>query len=86
MREPQRSPQRPPARQQPHRSIDAEERVHAQKAVAAKRKRRRKKNYALYYIILFIFIVVAGIVLSLTVFFNIDAIQVEGNSRYSRCV
>ena len=83
VREPQRRPQRPPARQQPHRSIDAEERVHAQKAVAAKRKRRRKKNYALYYIILFIFIVVAGIVLSLTVFFNIDAIQVEGNSRYS---
>ena len=43
-----------------------------------------KRIMLLYYIILFIFIVVAGIVLSLTVFFNIDAIQVEGNSAIQR--
>lgn len=85
-REPQyRAQQRPGGRQDSHRAriISADERARAQRAVAAKRKRRRKKNYILYYIILFVFIIVAGIVLSLTVFFNIDTIQVEGNSRYS---
>ena len=60
-----------------------EERQHAQQAVAAKRRKKRKKNYALYYIILFLFIVVAGVILSLTVFFNIEEISVEGTSRYS---
>ena len=47
------------------------------------RRRRRKKNYILYYIILFILAATAGIILSLTVFFNISEISVEGTSRYT---
>lgn len=69
------------AARRPSPAVD--ERTRAQQAIAAKRKRRRKKNYALYYIILFVFIIVAGVVLSLTVFFNIDTITVEGNSKYT---
>lgn len=44
-----------------------------------KRKRRHKKNYILYYILLLIIVVVTGVVLSLTVFFNVETIEVEGN-------
>ncbi len=59
------------------------ERERLQRSVTAGHRRRRKKRYTLYYIILFLFVVIAGIVLSLTVFFNIDTITVEGSGRYS---
>lgn len=58
------------------------ERERLQRSVTAGHRRRRKKRYTLYYIILFLFVVIAGIVLSLTVFFNIDTITVEGSGRY----
>lgn len=74
-------PSRPVSQKQRAPALD--ERQRAQQAVAAKRKRKRKKNHILYYLILFLFIVVAGIILSLTVFFNIEQIDVEGTSRYS---
>ena len=60
-----------------------DERQRAQQAVTARRRKKRKKNYILYYIILFLFIIVAGIILSLTVFFNIETIDVEGTSKYT---
>lgn len=49
----------------------------------ARRKKRHKKNYILYYILLFLILTVTGIVLSLTVFFNINEITVEGNGSIS---
>ncbi len=51
--------------------------------VQQRRKRKRKRNYTLYYILLFFFLTIAGIVLSLTVFFNIKTIEVTGSSIYS---
>ncbi len=48
-----------------------------------KHKKRRKKNYILYYLLLLIIITVAGITLSVTVFFNISSIEVNGTQMYS---
>lgn len=48
-----------------------------------RKKKRRKKNYILYYILLAIILLVTGIALSLTVFFNIETIRVEGNKSVS---
>lgn len=47
------------------------------------RRKKRKRNYTLYYIILAFFLVVAGVTLSLTVFFNIENIKVEGSAVYT---
>ncbi len=47
------------------------------------RRNRRKRNYTLYYIMLAIFLIVAGVTLSLTVFFNIESIEVKGSSIYT---
>lgn len=48
------------------------------------RRQKRKRNYTLYYIILFLFLSTTGIVLSLTVFFNIETIQVQGSEQYTQ--
>lgn len=48
-----------------------------------KRRKKRKRNYTLYYIILAFFLVVAGVTLSMTVFFNIENIKVEGSTIYT---
>ena len=48
-----------------------------------KRRKKRKRNYTLYYIILAFFLVIAGIVLSMTVFFNIESVKVEGSAIYT---
>jgi len=48
-----------------------------------KRRKKRKRNYTLYYIILALFLVIAGVTLSMTVFFNIESIKVEGSSVYT---
>ena len=50
--------------------------------IQQRRKKKRKRNYTLYYILLFFFLTVAGIVLSLTVFFNIRNIEVTGSAIY----
>lgn len=47
-----------------------------------KRKRKQKKNLKLYYLLIFIFVLLAGVILSLTVFFNIEEIIVVGDSKY----
>lgn len=47
-----------------------------------KRKRKRKKNLKLYYLLIFIFVLLAGVALSLTVFFNIEEFVVAGETIY----
>ncbi len=49
-----------------------------------KRKRRRKKNMFLYYLIAFTLITTTFVVLSLTVFFKLEKINISGESIYSR--
>lgn len=55
----------------------------ARRANQQKHVRRRKKNYTLHYILLSILILVIGITLSVTVFFNTEEIVVEGNVTHS---
>lgn len=50
---------------------------------ARRRKRRRKRSYILYYIMLFLFVGIAFITLSVTVFFNVENIVVEGEAKIS---
>ncbi len=64
-------------------AFPTQDRQRTRQAVTVKQKKRRKRNHTLYYMILALFIIVAGVILSLTVFFNIDAIEVEGSSRYT---
>lgn len=45
----------------------------------ARRRKRKKRSYTLYYLLLLFFVLVSGITLSLTVFFNIETITVTGN-------
>ena len=52
-------------------------------AMQQRRKRKRKRNYTLYYILLFFILTVAGIILSLTVFFNVRTIEVTGSDLYT---
>ena len=47
------------------------------------RKRRKKRTYMLYYIIIFVIFLATGISLSLTIFFNIDAIEINDSGQYS---
>lgn len=48
----------------------------------ATHRRRRKANYALYYVVVGLFVVALLCVLSLTVFFTVKQIGVEGSSPY----
>ncbi len=48
------------------------------------RRRKYKRNYTLYYMMFGVLLVVLGTVLSLTVFFKITEIRVEGSSVYSQ--
>ena len=47
------------------------------------KKKRKKRSYILYYILIFIVFLTIGISLSLTVFFNIDAIEIHESGKYS---
>ena len=47
------------------------------------RKRRRRRALLLFYIFTFVAVIAAAVVISLTVLFKIDSIQVTGTSRYS---
>lgn len=82
----------PPPRKRPHSSSKrspptayqaGDPRAGQIRQVQQRRKRKRKRNYTLYYILLFFFLTVAGIILSLTVFFNIRTIEVVGSSIYT---
>lgn len=48
-----------------------------------KKRRRRKQNLSLYYTAIFFLVAVVGIILSLTVFFNVKEVTVTGNSIYT---
>lgn len=50
---------------------------------AALRRRRRKRALLCFYLFTFFAVVTAAVVLSLTVLFKIESIQVNGTSRYS---
>lgn len=58
-------------------------REEAKRVTARKGKRRRHSSMKLYYFLLMLLIVATGVTLSLTVFFHIQAITVEGSSVYS---
>ena len=47
-------------------------------------RRKRRRNLSLYYLMIFIIVSAVGITLSLTVFFNIDEINVSGDSQYDK--
>lgn len=47
------------------------------------RRKKRRKNLSLYYFTVFLFMVIALVVLSLTVFFNITEITISGNTNYT---
>ncbi len=77
------SGRRPPPQQPPRRPRRAEPaRSESIRQVQKHRRQKRKRNYTLYYILLFLFLSTTGIVLSLTVFFNIESIRVEGSALY----
>lgn len=73
-----RQPQRGRVAVNPSKDRDAALRAHAQK-----RKKRIRRRKIFVYSMLLIFIAGIGTVLSLTVFFHIENIDVQGNSRYS---
>lgn len=55
--------------------------INGEKVPISRKKRRR--NMSLYYLIAFIFVTIALIVLSLTVFFNVRNIEIDGTDLYS---
>ncbi len=65
-----------PSRRQAAAHADREELV---RSSVRKNRTRHRKNYMLYYILLLLVLAATGITLSLTVFFNIETIQVAGN-------
>lgn len=55
--------------------------INGEKVIVSRRKRRR--NMSLYYFIVVVFVIMALIFLSLTVFFNIKKIEVNGTDLYT---
>ncbi len=51
---------------------------------AARRRKRSKKKYTLYYLLALVLMLCVGVALSLTVFFQIESIQVVGQTRYAK--
>ncbi|MBQ4051836.1 MAG: FtsQ-type POTRA domain-containing protein [Oscillospiraceae bacterium] len=51
--------------------------------VQTQRRRRRRQNYTVHYIILALMLTALGIILSLTVFFRVEKIEVGGTQFYS---
>ncbi|MDD6237219.1 MAG: FtsQ-type POTRA domain-containing protein [Clostridiales bacterium] len=52
----------------------------ARAANGMRHRKRRKRSYTLYYLLLLFFVLISGVTLSLTVFFNIETITVNGSS------
>ncbi|MEG1849461.1 MAG: FtsQ-type POTRA domain-containing protein, partial [Oscillospiraceae bacterium] len=53
------------------------------RTAAARRRKKSKRKYTLYYAIAFILLLAVGVSLSLTVFFQVRSITVEGSTRYA---
>ena len=79
------SSSRKPAKNTAAAQQKRQQRLRQEQIAKTQRRRRKKKkrNYTLYYIILAVFLIVAGVTLSMTVFFNIEDIQVTGSSIYT---
>lgn len=52
--------------------------------VQGQRRRRHKRNYTLYYIMLALLLTVTGVILSLTVFFRVETIEISGTAVYTQ--
>lgn len=75
---------RPPAQQRAVSPARMENpRTENIRQVQKRRRQKRKRNYTLHYILLFLFLSVTGVILSLTVFFNIETIEVQGSEIYT---
>ena len=77
---------RPPSRKPPAGKPGQRKPPSRAQEISSLQKRRRKKhkrNYTLYYILLFLFLIITGTVLSLTVFFQIETITVQGSGIYA---
>ena len=55
----------------------------ARTATGVRRRKRKKRSYALYYFLLLFFVLVSGVTLSVTVFFNIEVIEVTGSKLHT---
>ena len=53
------------------------------RAAASRKARRRKRLLLIFYLVTFLIAIGAAVVLSITVLFRIDTIQVTGQSRYT---
>ena len=74
----------PPAKRRPAPPVRTETpRTENIRQVQKRRRQKRKRNYTLHYILLFLFLSVTGVILSLTVFFNIETIEVQGSEIYT---
>ena len=49
-----------------------------------RKKKKRRGSYALYYILFHFLIIAACVILSLTVFFKVEAIYVKGTDKYPK--
>mgnify|MGYP004661387605 FL=1 len=83
-RRPQQSGRRnQPARAQQRRTDRAINQATVHRSVKGRKRGSRGGNYIMYYIFAAIIIVIVLAVLSNTVLFNCNSIEVEGNSRYT---
>lgn len=83
-RRPQQSGRRSqPARAQQRRTDRAINQATVHRSVKGRKRGSRGGNYIMYYIFAAIIIVIVLAVLSNTVLFNCNSIEVEGNSRYT---
>jgi len=62
---------------------DLDERMRARHEHSKKQERKRKTRVGAFYLLFLLFIITVGVILSLTVFFHIEKIEVSGDSRYS---
>lgn len=75
------APRRPSSQAAPRPPHD---RVRDVSHLQHQRRRRRRQNYTLYYIFLALMLTALGVILSLTVFFRVQKIEVGGTGIYSR--
>ena len=63
-------------------SQNMNEREYAQSYAQTRKRKKYKRNYRLFYILLLLFTIAIGIILSLTVFFKVNNINIDGITRY----
>lgn len=78
------APPRKPSSGRFQRRSPAAQREQAISRTHSQRRHQYKRNYTLYYIMLALLLTVTGVILSLTVFFNIETITVTGSELYTQ--